>query len=177
MNNTLPLPSLTLPSCTPMQVPYMTSQTSHSLTSLPYLTLRLSHSPPLRESPMQHSSYIMAEPRIMRGCLHNEAICKGSPRTWTLNTITPIHKARDPMEPRNYMTIMIRHIMSKIYASLLDGEAVLMQRHVDSRQIQGLTNHCFLWGTSTFLDKGGPLVAETLHVSQPSPLVWQSSLL
>ena len=26
------------------------------------------------------------------------------------------------MDPRNYMTIMIKHVMSKIYASVLDGE-------------------------------------------------------
>ena len=54
--------------------------------------------------------------------LFNEAVCYEFPKSQTLNTITPIHKARDPMDLKNYKTIMIGHVMSKIYASVLDGE-------------------------------------------------------
>ena len=50
--------------------------------------------------------------------LFNEVVCYGFPKAWTLNTIAPIHKARDPMDPGNYMTIMIGHVMYKIYASV-----------------------------------------------------------
>ena len=54
--------------------------------------------------------------------LSNEFVYYGFPKTWILNTITPIHKEGDPMDPGNYRTIMIGHVMSKIYALMLHGE-------------------------------------------------------
>lgn len=67
-------------------------------------------------------AYVIKTLAPILATLFNEAVCHGFPRAWTLNTITPIHKAGDPMNPGNYMTIMIGHVMSKIYASVLDGE-------------------------------------------------------
>ena len=54
--------------------------------------------------------------------LFNEAVCKGFCQTWTLNTIIPIHEVADPMDPSNYKTIMIGHVRSTFYDSVLDGE-------------------------------------------------------
>ena len=54
--------------------------------------------------------------------LFNEVGCYRFPKARTLNTIAPIHKAGDPMDLGNYRSIMIGHVKSKIYASVLDGE-------------------------------------------------------
>ena len=79
--------------------------------------------------------------------LFNEVVyCKFS-NTWTLNTIMPIHIARDPMDPRNYMTITIGHFMSKIYAVVLDGKVSASAEMKDSEHLDKLRT---TWLTTTF---------------------------
>lgn len=52
--------------------------------------------------------------------LFNESVCTGLPHTWLQNTIVPIHKSGDPMDPSTYRTIMIGHVMAKVYATVLE---------------------------------------------------------
>lgn len=52
----------------------------------------------------------------------NRALVEGFPPTWTMNTISPIHKARDAMDLGNYRTIMIGHILAKLYGLVLEAE-------------------------------------------------------
>ena len=54
--------------------------------------------------------------------LFNRALVEGFPHTWSTNTIAPIHKAGDRMDPGNYRTIMIGHILAKLYGSILEDE-------------------------------------------------------
>jgi hypothetical protein len=54
--------------------------------------------------------------------MFNRALCEGFPPTWSTNTISPIHKSGDPLDPNNYQTIMIGHTMAKLYGSVLEAE-------------------------------------------------------
>ena len=52
--------------------------------------------------------------------LFNRVMCGGLPESWSLSTIVLIFKARDPIEPRNYRTIMVGHTLTRLYASILE---------------------------------------------------------
>ncbi|MCO5609097.1 hypothetical protein L7F22_063319 [Adiantum nelumboides] len=54
--------------------------------------------------------------------LFNRALAEGFPESWTMHTIVPLHKAGDRMDPANYRTIMIGHMMAKIYGAVLESE-------------------------------------------------------
>ncbi|MCO5554543.1 hypothetical protein L7F22_008073 [Adiantum nelumboides] len=54
--------------------------------------------------------------------LFNTALAEGFPESWTMHTIVPLHKAGDRMDPANYRTIMIGHMMAKIYGAVLESE-------------------------------------------------------
>ena len=64
-----------------------------------------------------HARDLLAE---LLALMFNRAMCEGLPETWSLSTIVPIFKARDPMEPGNYRTIMIGHTLTRLYASILE---------------------------------------------------------
>ena len=38
-------------------------------------------------------------------------LAEGFPPQWTMNTMAPIHKGGDPMDPNTYSTIMIVHMV------------------------------------------------------------------
>ena len=59
--------------------------------------------------------------RLIR-VMFNRALNEGFPDTWSLSTIIPIFKSGDPMKPGNYHTIMIGHILAKLYASILEQQ-------------------------------------------------------
>ena len=52
----------------------------------------------------------------------NRAIGEGFPEEWTRHTIVPIHKSGDTLDPGNYRTIMIGHVMAKLYGAVLEAE-------------------------------------------------------
>ncbi|KAH6554959.1 hypothetical protein KP509_1Z293800 [Ceratopteris richardii] len=54
--------------------------------------------------------------------LFNRALVEGLPDSWIMHTIAPIHKSGDMMDPGNYRTIMIGHILAKIYGAVLEEE-------------------------------------------------------
>ena len=54
--------------------------------------------------------------------LLNKAMCEGFPSKWSKSIIIPILKSGDPMEPRNYCTIMIGHTLARLFASILEQE-------------------------------------------------------
>ena len=51
----------------------------------------------------------------------NRAIGESFPEEWTRHTIVPIHKSGDTLDLGNYMTIMIGHVMSKLYGAVLEA--------------------------------------------------------
>eukprot|EP00250_Pteridium_aquilinum_P021770 c25217_g4_i1 orf=6-257(-) len=63
-----------------------------------------------------HARDMLAE---LLAVVFNRAMCEGLPDSWSLSTIVPIFKARDPMELGNYRTIMIGHTLARLYASIL----------------------------------------------------------
>lgn len=54
--------------------------------------------------------------------MFNRALCEGFPLAWSTNTINPIHKSGDPLDPNNYRRIMIGHTMAKLYGLVLEAE-------------------------------------------------------
>ncbi|RYA43708.1 hypothetical protein DD606_25245, partial [Enterobacter cloacae complex sp. GF14B] len=56
--------------------------------------------------------------------MFNHAMREGLPDTWSLSTIVPIFKSRDPMEPGNYRTIMIGHTLARLYTPFLSSSCV-----------------------------------------------------
>ena len=54
--------------------------------------------------------------------MFNRALTEGFPPEWTMHTIVPIHKAEDVMDPGNYRTIMIGHVLAKLYGAILEAE-------------------------------------------------------
>jgi len=54
--------------------------------------------------------------------MFNRALCEGFPPTWSTNIINPILKSGDPMDTNNYKTIMIGHLLAKLYGSVLEME-------------------------------------------------------
>ena len=54
--------------------------------------------------------------------LFNRAIAEGFPPQWTMNTVSPIHKGGDPMDPNTYRTIMIGHTLAKLYGAIMETE-------------------------------------------------------
>ena len=51
--------------------------------------------------------------------LFNCAIAEGFRPQRTMNTVSPIHKRRDPMDPNIYRTIMIGHTLAKLYGVIV----------------------------------------------------------
>ena len=39
-----------------------------------------------------------------------------------MNTMAPIHKGGDPMDPNTYRTIMIGHTLAKLYGAVMEAE-------------------------------------------------------
>ena len=54
--------------------------------------------------------------------LFNRVMCEGLPRSWSLSTIVPLFRARNPMVPGNYRTIMVGHTLARLYASILEQQ-------------------------------------------------------
>ena len=54
--------------------------------------------------------------------IFNRAIGEGFPEEWTQHTIVPIHKSSDTLDPGNYRTIMIGHILAKLYRAILEAK-------------------------------------------------------
>ena len=54
--------------------------------------------------------------------LFNRALAEGLPDSWTMHTIVPLHKAGDRMDPANYRTVMIGHLLAKTYGAVLEAE-------------------------------------------------------
>ena len=52
--------------------------------------------------------------------LVNLAIKQGFPTPWTQRIIIPIFKSGDKNDPSNYETIMIRHLLAKLYGIILE---------------------------------------------------------
>jgi len=52
--------------------------------------------------------------------LINSSIKHGFHKTWTQSLIVPIFKNGDKVAPSNYMTIIISHILAKIYGFISD---------------------------------------------------------
>ena len=42
------------------------------------------------------------------------------PRSWNLDTLTPIFKKSDPHECKNYLTITVGSVLGKLYCSILE---------------------------------------------------------
>jgi len=51
--------------------------------------------------------------------LCNHVVCTGFPQAWSHHTIYLIHKWGPGADPNNYRTIMMSHIFSSIYATVL----------------------------------------------------------
>ncbi|RYA67317.1 hypothetical protein DD598_28790, partial [Enterobacter cloacae complex sp. 2DZ2F16B1] len=66
-----------------------------------------------------HVKDLLAELLAM---MFNRSMCEDLPNTWSLSTIVAIFKSGDPMEPRNYRTIMIGHTLARLYASILEQQ-------------------------------------------------------
>ena len=54
--------------------------------------------------------------------IFNRALVEGFPPQWTMNTVAPIHKGGDPMDPNTYRTIMIGHTLAKLYGAVMEAE-------------------------------------------------------
>ena len=54
--------------------------------------------------------------------LFNRALSEGFPPQWRMNTVAPIHKGGDSMDPNTYRTIMIGHILAKLYGTVMEAE-------------------------------------------------------
>ena len=54
--------------------------------------------------------------------IFNHALVEGFPPQWTMNTVAPIHKGGDPMDPNTYRTIMIGHTLAKLYGAVMEAE-------------------------------------------------------
>ena len=39
-----------------------------------------------------------------------------------MNTVAPIHKGGDPMDPSTYRNIMIGHTLAKLYGAIMEAE-------------------------------------------------------
>ena len=73
----------------------------------------------MRTEHFAHGQEVLAQ---ILAQIFNHTVCFGFPSTWSMTTIVPIHKARDPMDVVNYRTLMIGHTLAKIYGSLLERE-------------------------------------------------------
>ena len=54
--------------------------------------------------------------------MFNRALTEGFPPEWTMHTIVPIQKAGDVLDPHTYRTIMIGHVLAKLYGAILEEE-------------------------------------------------------
>ena len=54
--------------------------------------------------------------------IFNHALTEGFPPQWTMNTMAPIHKGGDPMDPNTYRTIMIGHTVADLYCVVMEVE-------------------------------------------------------
>ena len=54
--------------------------------------------------------------------IFNRALAEGFPPQWAMNTVAPIHKGGDPMDPNTYRTIMIGHTLAKLYGAVMEAE-------------------------------------------------------
>ena len=54
--------------------------------------------------------------------IFNRALVQGFSPQWTMNTMAPIHKGGDPMDPNTYRTIMIGHTLAKLYGAVMEAE-------------------------------------------------------
>lgn len=57
--------------------------------------------------------------------LFNRALAEGLPAEWTMHTIVPIHKTGDMLDPSNYRTVMVGHVLAKLYGAVLEQELSL----------------------------------------------------
>ncbi|MCO5558046.1 hypothetical protein L7F22_011621 [Adiantum nelumboides] len=83
--------------------------------------------------------------------LFNRALAEGFPDSWIENTIVPIHKPGDPMDPSTYRTIMIGPILAKLYgtvmeealSTLAEGEGLRAAEQAGFRRAFSTTYHIF----------------------------------
>ena len=48
------------------------------------------------------------------------AVKQGFPKPWTQSLVIPIFKSGDTNKPSNYQTIMISHLLAKLYGIILE---------------------------------------------------------
>ena len=54
--------------------------------------------------------------------IFNCTLAKGFPPQWAMNTLSPIHKAGDLMDPNTYRTIMIGQTLIKLYGAVMEAK-------------------------------------------------------
>lgn len=72
--------------------------------------------------------------------LLNSIVVSGFPTSWCTNVIHPIHKNGDPMNPDNYRTIMIGHVLAKLYGTILQSA---ISSEAESRRLHALGQASF----------------------------------
>ena len=65
--------------------------------------------------------------------IFNRALVEGFPPQWTMNTVAPIHKGGDPMDPNTYRTIMIGHMLAKLFVVVMEVE---LNDYMDTLSLQ-----------------------------------------
>ena len=63
-----------------------------------------------------------------------------------MHTIVPIHKAGDAMDPGNYRTIMIGHVLAKLYGAIMEAE---LNTYTETAGMRVQEQAGFRWGLST----------------------------
>lgn len=76
----------------------------------------------------EHFSYALATFYVLIAHMFNRAICPRFPHSWTMYTIAPILTAGDPIDLSNYRTIMVGHILSNIYGSMIERELNILAK-------------------------------------------------
>ena len=54
--------------------------------------------------------------------IFNRALAEGFLPQWTMNTVAPIYRGGNPMDPNTYRTIMIGHTLAKLYGAVTEVE-------------------------------------------------------
>ena len=68
-----------------------------------------------------------------------------------MHTIVPIHKAGDVLDPGTYRTIMIGHVLAKLYGAILEEELSTCTEAAGMRvREQALDGTYRQWTTSLF---------------------------
>ena len=72
--------------------------------------------------------------------IFNRALTEGFPLQWPMNTVPPIHKGGDLMDPNTYRTIMIGHTLTKLYGAIMEAE---LSDHMETLSLRALEHADF----------------------------------